>query len=55
MEWVLIVDDDAANLKTADRVLSGSGIRVTALESGRAMLDCLISASPWRPRSCSRG
>ena len=49
MEWVLIVDDDAANLKTADRVLSGSGIRVTALESGRAMLDCLRDSAPEVP------
>ena len=27
MEWVLIVDDEATNLKIADRVLSRSGIR----------------------------
>ena len=49
MEWVLIVDDEATNLKTADRVLSRSGIRVTALESGQAMLDFLKENAPSTP------
>ena len=49
MEWVLIVDDEATNLKIADRVLSRSGIRVTALESGQAMLDFLKENAPSTP------
>ena len=49
MEWVLIVDDETTNLKIADRVLSRSGIRVTALESGQAMLDFLKENAPSTP------
>lgn len=41
MEWVIIVDDDAMNLESASHVLVESGIRVTALRSGRALLDFL--------------
>ena len=41
MEWVMIVDDDTVNLKVAGHVLSKNGIRVTALKSGRALLDYL--------------
>ena len=49
MEWVLIVDDETTNLKIADRVLSRNGIRVTALESGQAMLDFLKENAPSTP------
>ena len=41
MEWVIIVDDDTTNLKVAGHVLSKNGIRVTALRSGKALLDFL--------------
>lgn len=38
-DWVIVVDDDTANLKMAGHILSKSGMRVTALKSGQAMLD----------------
>ncbi len=41
MDWVIIVDDDKSNIQFAGRTLSGSGIRVTALQSGQALLDYL--------------
>ena len=37
--WVIVVDDDAGNLKMAGHILSRANIRVTALKSGRALLD----------------
>ena len=37
--WIMVVDDDAANLKMAGHILSKNNMRVTALKSGRAMLD----------------
>ena len=40
-DWVIIVDDDVKNLDLAGRVLSGIGIKVTALRSGQALLDYL--------------
>ena len=49
MEWVLIVDNDTADLKAADRALSRNGIRVTSLESGQAMLDYLRACAPASP------
>ena len=36
---VIIVDDDAMNLQVAGKILSGGGMRVTALKSGQALLD----------------
>jgi len=42
-DWVIVVDDDVANLKTAGHVLSKANMRVTALKSGRALLDYLSS------------
>ena len=38
-DWVLVVDDDIVNLKMAGRILSSKGMKVTALKSGRALLD----------------
>lgn len=38
-DWIIVVDDDIANLKMAGRVLSNNGMRVTAFQSGRALLD----------------
>ena len=38
-KWIMVVDDDVANLKVAGNILSKHNMRVTALKSGRAMLD----------------
>lgn len=35
---IAVVDDDASNLKTADRILSFNGYRVISLDSGEALL-----------------
>ncbi len=40
-DWVIVVDDDVANLKTAGHVLSKANMRVTALKSGKALLEYL--------------
>lgn len=37
-DWVIVVDDDTANLKIAGRILSQANMRVTALKSGKALL-----------------
>ena len=37
--WVMVVDDDTANLKIAGTILSKNNMHVTAVKSGRAMLD----------------
>ena len=44
--WVIVVDDDPTNLKLAGQVLSKSGIRTTALRSGKALLDFLKDNRP---------
>ena len=36
---VIIVDDDAMNLQVAGKILSSGGIRVTALKSGKALIN----------------
>ena len=36
--WIIVVDDDAANLMMAGNVMSRNGMRVTALRSGKALL-----------------
>ena len=38
-KWVMVVDDDTANLKMAGHILSRNNMRVTALKSGQALLD----------------
>ncbi len=40
-EWVIIVDDNIADLKLTGHVLSENGMRVTALNSGQALLNYL--------------
>lgn len=40
-DWVIVVDDDLANLKMAGLILSRHGIHVSALKSGQALLDYL--------------
>ena len=37
--WIMIVDDDTTTLKTAGLILSKAQMRVTALASGKGMLD----------------
>ncbi|MBE5862609.1 MAG: response regulator [Lachnospiraceae bacterium] len=44
--WVVVVDDDVTNLKLAGHVLGKSGMRVTALKSGSALLDLLRDNRP---------
>ncbi|MBQ9488534.1 MAG: response regulator [Lachnospiraceae bacterium] len=44
--WVVVVDDDVTNLKLAGHVLGKSGMRVTALKSGSALLDLLREHRP---------
>ena len=39
MDWVVVVDDDVANLKMAGTILSKHGMRVTALKSGMALIE----------------
>ena len=38
-KWIMVVDDDMANLQMAGRILSKNNMRVTALKSGRALID----------------
>ena len=44
--WVVIVDDDITNLKMAGRVLSKSNMHVTALKSGKALIEFLKDNRP---------
>ena len=45
-DWVVVVDDDIANLKMAGTILSKQHMRVTALKSGRALLDYVRENKP---------
>ncbi len=45
-DWVVVVDDDVANLKIAGTILSKQHMRVTALRSGQALLDYLRDNRP---------
>ncbi|MBR6328541.1 MAG: response regulator [Lachnospiraceae bacterium] len=45
-DWVVVVDDDIANLKMAGHMLSKNDMRVTALKSGHALLEYLESNRP---------
>ena len=38
-KWVIVVDDDISNLKIAGTILSENDMRVTALNSGTALID----------------
>ena len=44
--WILIVDDDAANLRMASRILSGEKARVSCLKSGEDALKFLHDNRP---------
>ena len=38
-DWIIVVDDDISNLKMAGHILSKANMRVTALKSGKALLE----------------
>ena len=38
-DWIIVVDDDLSNLQAAGTILSRNNMRVTALDSGQALLD----------------
>ncbi|MBO4749724.1 MAG: response regulator [Lachnospiraceae bacterium] len=44
--WIVVVDDDVSNLKLAGHVLSKNNMRVTALKSGKALLELLKDSRP---------
>ena len=46
VDWVVVVDDDVTNLKMAGTILSRQHMRVTALKSGRALLDYVRDNRP---------
>ena len=37
--WIIVVDDDVTNLKMAGQILSKHNMRVTAVKSGKALLE----------------
>ena len=37
--WIIVVDDDTANLQAAGHILSKNNMRVTAFKSGKSLLD----------------
>ena len=45
-DWVVVVDDDVTNLKMAGLILSKHHMRVTALKSGRALLEYVKDNKP---------
>ena len=44
--WILVVDDDAINLKMASKMLVTSGFRASCVKSGQAALDFLKNNKP---------
>ena len=46
VDWVVVVDDDVSNLKMAGTILSRHHMRVTALRSGRALLEYVRENRP---------
>lgn len=45
-DWILVIDDDAANLRIASRILSAENMRVSCLKSGRNAIDFLQNNRP---------
>ena len=41
-DWIIVVDDDVSNLQVAGTILSRNKMRVTALDSGQALLDYVM-------------
>ncbi|MBP5261794.1 MAG: response regulator [Clostridiales bacterium] len=46
LPWIVVVDDDTTNLKMAGFILSKNNMRVTALKSGKALIDFLKDNKP---------
>lgn len=45
-DWILVVDDDALNLKMANHILSGKNMRVSCLKSGEDAVEFLKENRP---------
>lgn len=45
-DWILVVDDDALNLKMANRILRGENMRVSCMKSGEAAVEFLKENRP---------
>lgn len=45
-DWVLVIDDDASNLKMAMRILSAEGMRASCVRSGMDAIEFLRSNKP---------
>lgn len=45
-DWILVVDDDTANLRMASRILSAEQMRVSCLKSGEDALAFLQANRP---------
>ncbi|MCR5684487.1 MAG: response regulator [Lachnospiraceae bacterium] len=45
-DWIVVVDDDMSNLKMAGHILSQNNMRVSALKSGKALLDWIKDNVP---------
>lgn len=46
MNWIAVVDDDMTTLKMAGRILSNNNMRVSAMNSGRALLNFMKENRP---------
>jgi len=44
-DWIVVVDDDITNLKLAGGILSEAGMRVSAMNSGKALLDFIAKGN----------
>ena len=44
--WIVVVDDDVINIKTAGNILSNNNMRVTGIRSGAALLDFIKENDP---------
>lgn len=45
-EWILVVDDDATNLRTANQILTSENMRVSSAKSGEQALEFLKGNKP---------
>ena len=45
-DWILVIDDDAANLRLASRILTAENMRVSCLKSGQSALTFLEGNRP---------
>ena len=46
-DWIVVVDDDATNLKIAGHILSKHNKRVTAMRSGLLNIDTFLKYLQW--------